>query len=194
NKINPSATDGQVLTTVAGNAQWAAPTAGAVQTTAAIDGDGLAGNPLDLADNAVTTAKIADGQVQTADIADANVTENKINPSATDGQVLTTVAGNAQWATVPSPVKGIAKINSIGTIAQATSGLINSVVSNITGEYTVNLNAGFVTTTNFILQLSVLGDYRIYATGQGTNSFTIQIKTGQTNALVNADWYFTISE
>ncbi|WP_367275462.1 beta strand repeat-containing protein, partial [uncultured Eudoraea sp.] len=98
NKINPSATDGQVLTTVAGNAQWAAPSALAAQTTAAIDGDGLIGTPLDLADNAVTTAKILDGQVQTADIADANVTENKINPSATDGQVLTTVAGNAQWA------------------------------------------------------------------------------------------------
>ena len=88
-KINPSATDGQVLTTVAGATQWATPTAGAVQTTATIDGDGQVGTPLDLADDAVTTPKIADG----------NVTEIKINPSATDGQVLTTVAGATQWAT-----------------------------------------------------------------------------------------------
>ncbi|MEM1340625.1 MAG: hypothetical protein AAGF96_22910, partial [Bacteroidota bacterium] len=109
-KINPSATDGQVLTTVGGNVQWAAPTAGAVQTLATIDGDGTVGNELDLADDAVTTAKILDGEVQTDDIADANVTEQKINPSATDGQVLTTVGGNVQWAT-PSGAENLANDN-----------------------------------------------------------------------------------
>ncbi|WP_273567797.1 bZIP transcription factor [Maribacter halichondriae] len=88
-KIEPSATDGQVLTTVAGNVAWATATAGASITGTTIDGDGTVATPLELADDAVTTIKILD----------ANVTPPKIEPSATDGQVLTTVAGNVAWAT-----------------------------------------------------------------------------------------------
>ncbi|WP_350287992.1 hypothetical protein, partial [uncultured Croceitalea sp.] len=52
-------TNGQVLTTNAGgDVVWAAPAAGAVLTTAAIDGDGTTGNELDIADNAIDTDKI----------------------------------------------------------------------------------------------------------------------------------------
>ncbi|MFD2587587.1 beta strand repeat-containing protein [Croceitalea marina] len=55
-------TNGQILTNDgAGNATWQNPAPLAVATTTALDGDGLAATPLDLADNAVTTAKLADG-------------------------------------------------------------------------------------------------------------------------------------
>ncbi|MBD0779858.1 hypothetical protein HPE56_18830, partial [Maribacter sp. ANRC-HE7] len=123
-KINPSTTNGEVLTTVAGVAQWTAPTAGVVLTTTAIDGNGQAGTPLDIADDAITSSKIAlntiiaddintgavttdeilNGTILAEDIADANVTEAKINPSTTNGEVLTTVAGVAQWT---APTAGV---------------------------------------------------------------------------------------
>ncbi|MEM1340614.1 MAG: hypothetical protein AAGF96_22855, partial [Bacteroidota bacterium] len=111
--IEPSTVNGQFLRTdpVSGNVVWddlPTGTGGAVNSDGVtIQGDGVATNlqvvdggidNIQLADNSVTTAKILDGEVQTDDIADANVTEQKINPSATDGQVLTTVGGNVQWA------------------------------------------------------------------------------------------------
>ncbi len=121
-KIQPSATDGQVLTTSGGTVQWATATAGAVGTGTTIDGDGTVGNELEVADNAITSAMIVDGTIVSADIAtdgvtntnvadgaittdkilDQNVTPPKIQPSATDGQVLTTVGGTAQWAAATS--------------------------------------------------------------------------------------------
>ncbi|MBX2967686.1 MAG: hypothetical protein KF845_16210 [Cyclobacteriaceae bacterium] len=66
----------------------------------------------DIANNAITSVKIADGAVATADIANLAVTDakiangisvSKITPSATNGQVLTTVAGATQWANAPAP-------------------------------------------------------------------------------------------
>ncbi|WP_430906279.1 hypothetical protein [Maribacter sp. 2-571] len=81
-------TDGQVLTTdAAGDVLWNDPQVVAVNTTAAIDGDGTLGNELDIADGAVTTLKIVDD----------NVTPDKI-AEGTDGQVLTTdAAGDVLW-------------------------------------------------------------------------------------------------
>ena len=55
---------------------------GTVSTDATLDGDGSAGDPLSLADDAVTTAKIADDAVTTAKIAVNAVHTNKINDSA----------------------------------------------------------------------------------------------------------------
>ena len=122
-KINPSTTNGQVLTTVGGNAQWAAPIAGAVQTTAAIDGDGQAGTPLDLADDAVTSAKILDNSITAADLApnsvdqselqadsvgeseliDEAVTPAKIQPGNADQILRTNAAGTAvSWVDLPA--------------------------------------------------------------------------------------------
>ncbi len=75
-------TNGQVLTTDgAGNATWQNTAPLAVASTTAFNGDGLAATPLDLADNAVTSAKIADGEIVDADVANtAAITGTKINP------------------------------------------------------------------------------------------------------------------
>ncbi len=60
-----------------------------VYHTPLFTGTGEATNPLDLADDAVTTSKIAD----------ANVTPAKIDPTGgSAGQVLKIVAGSVQWA------------------------------------------------------------------------------------------------
>lgn len=61
--------------------------------------------------NAVTSAEILDATIATADIANTAVTDAKIasgvavaklSPSATNGQVLTTVAGATAWANLPA--------------------------------------------------------------------------------------------
>ena len=55
---------------------------GTVSTDGTIDGDGSAGDPLSLADDAVTTAKIATNAVHTAKINDDAVHTAKINDAA----------------------------------------------------------------------------------------------------------------
>ncbi|WP_394975042.1 beta strand repeat-containing protein [uncultured Croceitalea sp.] len=97
--IATDGTNGQVLTTDgAGNATWQNTAALAVATTAAIGGDGLAATPLDLADNAVTSAKINDGEIVDADVsATAAIAGTKINPDFGTQGVSTTgtlAAGN----------------------------------------------------------------------------------------------------
>ncbi|PRX53045.1 hypothetical protein [Flagellimonas meridianipacifica] len=96
---NVDGTNGQVLTTDgAGNATWQNPSPLAVATTTAIDGNGLAATPLDLADNAVTSAKILDGEIVDADVnAAAAIEGTKINPNFGAQNIATTgtlAAGN----------------------------------------------------------------------------------------------------
>jgi len=63
-----------------------------------ITGDGTVGNEFQVADDAITTARILDGEVQTGDIADDNVTPAKIAQGAA-GEVLTTNGtGDVVWA------------------------------------------------------------------------------------------------
>ncbi len=102
-KINASATDGQILTTSGTDVIWADP-ASTVTTDASIDGDGNT-TALSLADNAVTTAKILDD----------NVTIEKINASATDGQILTTNGTDVVWADPTSTVTTDASIDGDGS-------------------------------------------------------------------------------
>ncbi len=139
-KLQPSATNGQVLTTVGGNVQWAAAAAGAVGTGTTIIGDGTVGNELDIAPNAITTAMIIDGAVQTGDIANdgvttlkilnANVTPAKLQPSATNGQVLTTVGGNVQWAAAAAGAVGTGTtITGDGTVGNELDIAPNAITS-----------------------------------------------------------------
>jgi hypothetical protein len=96
-------------------------------------------NTAEITNSAVTTAKVADGAVTTIKIADGNVTPVKIQPSATPGQVLTTVAGVTTWATLPSA--------GIGTVTSITAGTgLTTGAGPITTTGTIGLSAGGVTT------------------------------------------------
>ena len=82
-------TDTQILAKASDtdyDTEWvAAPTGGGggtVSTDATIDGDGSAGDPLSLADDAVTTAKIAASAVHTGKINDDAVTADKLADNA----------------------------------------------------------------------------------------------------------------
>ncbi|MEE1962423.1 hypothetical protein V1387_06985, partial [Allomuricauda taeanensis] len=96
---NVDGTNGQVLTTDgAGNASWQDTSPLAIQVTSAFDGNGLAATPLDLADDAVTSAKILDGEIVDADVsATAAIQGTKIDPDFGGLDVSTTgtlAAGN----------------------------------------------------------------------------------------------------
>src|SRR5690606_15690483 len=75
-------TPGQVLTTDgAGSATWQDTSPTAIMTTARFSGNGLAGDPLELADNAVTTDKIFDGTIVDVDVSPtAAILGTKIDP------------------------------------------------------------------------------------------------------------------
>ena len=81
-----SATDGHVATADgAGGVAFEAQSGGGggtVSTDATLDGDGSAGDPLSLADDAVTTAKIAASAVHTGKINDDAVTADKLADNA----------------------------------------------------------------------------------------------------------------
>ncbi len=70
-----------------------------VATGVVLSGDATIDNTgaLTIANDAITNAKVADNAIGTTEIIDANVTPVKIEPSATNGQVLTTSAGAVTW-------------------------------------------------------------------------------------------------
>jgi hypothetical protein len=89
------ATSGQALTFNGTNIVWGAPT---LSGTAGGDLTGTYPNP-NVANNAITTAKILDANVTTAKIADAAVTTAKISSTgATPGQALTFDGTNIVWS------------------------------------------------------------------------------------------------
>ncbi|MGW9685544.1 hypothetical protein, partial [Flagellimonas sp. 2504JD1-5] len=132
-----------------------------------------------IANDAVTTVKILDG----------DVTPAKIEPSATNGQVLTTVAGAAVWQ---SPYHAIGKVNS-ATAANISGASITSIG---TGNYQVNFSAS-ASSIDYVIQLSVLNaganGYSIEVVTQTANNFTVQI-SDSSGAGVDASWYFTVTD
>ena len=72
-------TNGQVITTnAAGDVVWGIAQAGASTTTLRIGGDGTTLNPLDLADDAVNSAKIEDNTISADDIDTGAVTTDEV--------------------------------------------------------------------------------------------------------------------
>jgi|GEM_PF-4105998 hypothetical protein len=98
---------------------------------------GLADNAVTtnkIANVAVTSAKIADNAVTTAKILNGAVTTAKIAPSATNGQVLTTVGGVATWAN-PSggATQGLSEV--LATSPDAKNGMAFNLSSVSIGEW-----------------------------------------------------------
>ncbi|MEW2919915.1 hypothetical protein AB1A65_00505 [Muricauda sp. ANG21] len=145
----------------------------------------------ELANNAVNSAKIEDGQVQTNDIADANVTPIKVAPSATNGDILTTVGGAVTWQ-APAVV-AMGKVDVTATAENANGA---SVVRNSAGNYTVTFDVARLD-PDYIVQLTLLNagpDVTIEVTGAPTtNDFTVQI-SDTVGAPIDAQWYFTVTD
>ena len=120
------------------------------------------------------------------------MTPAKISPHNINGYVLTTVGGAVAWQPVPTntgPIQGIGKINLGGGAASITSGFSSSRTG--TGQYTISGFGGIVAGSNYIIQLTVQGDNRIYVSAQNTGNFTVEIRNN-TGALTDALWHFTV--
>ncbi|MBW8244930.1 hypothetical protein K1F50_19140, partial [Muricauda oceani] len=159
-----------------GNTTWQDPSPTAVETTTAIDGNGLTGDPLDLADDAVTTDKILDGTILEEDIANGEVTPVKIAASATDGDVLTTTGGTVSWQ--PPAVVAMGKVNGDGSPAKMNGA---TATRNSLGNYTVTF-ATARPDADYIIQLTLYGapaGSTIQVENQSNIGFTVSITSTQ---------------
>ena len=156
-----------------------------------------------LEDDAVTNAKIATAAVDTDELATDAVTTIKIADDAVtpdkiaaggNGNVLTTVGTNVQWAAPASPFYSLGKIQSDGTELRI-SGASISYNPSLPGEYTVNFDTPLaVTNTNYIIQLTLLSGtlgYNIQVNNQTNTGFEVLISDSTGNP-ANATWYFTV--
>jgi hypothetical protein len=108
--------------------------------------------------SAVTTTEIADGAIATIDLSNLSVTDTKIaagitvsklNPSGTNGQLLTTVAGVTVWATPPVSVTTVnsglglsgGPITTVGTLSLANTAVTPNTYGNATSTAQVTVDA-----------------------------------------------------
>jgi hypothetical protein len=120
---------------------------------------------------------------------------DKDGEAGTAGQVLVSTGGTTpqtDWVDAAGPLKGIGKVNLLGgTLLGGTPGF--SVMNMGNGMYDVSIAADIVSTSNYTIQLTVEGDFRIYVTAQSTTGFSVEIKN-MSDTLTNARWHFTVLE
>ncbi|MEP2687708.1 beta strand repeat-containing protein [Maribacter dokdonensis] len=104
-----------------------------------------------------------------------------------EGQILTATTTGTEWK---EP-----QIFAMGKANGANSVKINGIqsISGGSGINTVNFLSPRID-SDYIIQLTVVGNNRIYVTSQTVNSFTVEIRDALTNNLVVANWYFTLSD
>ncbi|WP_190811630.1 hypothetical protein [Flagellimonas sp. S3867] len=132
---------------------------------------------------------IANDAVTTAKVADNNVTPAKIEPSPTNGQVLTTIGGSTVWQ---SPYHAIGKANS-STLTNSNG--VTSITPLGTGNYQVNF-ASNASSVNYVIQLTLLNagaNATIEVVTQANNNFTVQI-SDTIGTAIDAEWYFTVTD
>ncbi len=150
-----------------------------VATGVAISGDATIDNTgaLTISNNAITTAKILN----------ENVTPAKIQPSATNRQVLTTIGGAATWQ---SPYHAIAKAN--GSTLTNSNG-VTSITPLGVGNYQVNFSSN-ASSADYVIQLTLLNagvNATIEVVNQANTGFTVQISDFN-GASIDSEWYFTV--
>ncbi|BFP39804.1 hypothetical protein FGF1_06490 [Flavobacteriaceae bacterium GF1] len=101
------------------------------------------------------------------------------------GDVLTATATGTEWrepaVVAMGKANGANSISVNGATVGGAGGGVNTVTLNTArpdGDY--------------IIQLSVAGDNRIFVTSQNAGDFTVEIRDNATDALVIANWYFTV--
>jgi|GEM_PF-1094732 len=120
---------------------WDNPT---VSTNTTIDGNGLTGSPLGLADNAVTTAKINNDAVTTGKIVTGAVTTDKIGSSAvTDVKIGSSAVTTAKINNAAVTTDKIA--NSAVTTDKIGSSAVTDVKIGSSAVTTAKINDGAVT-------------------------------------------------
>lgn len=137
----------------------------------------------EIAPNAVGASEIADGSVgtdelgadsvQTADIKNDNVTVAKIAQSATNGQVLTTVAGETAWADPAFPGARTLMVSAGGTDVANGTALVaaaNTATAGGAGEWTLLLEAG-----TYQLSAPLILSSKVNIKGAGSELTTIQM-------------------
>ncbi len=100
------------------------------------------------------------------------------------GDVLTATVTGTQWA--DPVVLAMGKLQGGNTIRED-----GGTVSGAGGAYTITLDNARPT-ADYIIQLAVEGDNRIYITAQTVNSFSVEIKDNGTGNLTTADWHYTV--
>ena len=108
-----------------------------------------------------------------------------INGNAgTSGQVLTSTGIGTAW--VEPSVVAMGKANGANSIS-----VNGATVGGAGGINTVNLTTARPD-SDYIIQLTVSGNNKIFVTAQKANSFTVEIRDSLTDVLVVANWYFTV--
>lgn len=122
----------------------------------------------------------------TAHIQESSMPPNRIIPSTIPNQILktNTAADEVIWA--DPDVIAMGKADG-GTVLRVKGAAVAGVTI---GAYLVTLNAPRPN-NNYIVQLTVIGDFRIHVANQFNDSFLVEI-VDPSGVAANAPWYFTV--